>query len=275
MTPELAEEVHLQAEDHAQNVVQEDKLAHQDLPETTENQEMLELLEALEAPVNQPSRSANKQLHHHATHAQLDHPDHQELQEHQVMPVQMETQDKAVEIHNQAHLDLRDHLDLLEALANLEPLVTQAKTPNRKTVEPEPQDQLGMPDRQDHPDQLVNQDNQADQDNLDQKAPTETPDPLETMDSPDTQERRELQAVLVRRVFARNTAPSMVEFSSKTALAAVKLAPTRLADLPTSICPMNTLLLVAQKTAIYYVSLYCGVVGFPLRWLSPQSSFLK
>jgi hypothetical protein len=67
---------------------------------------------------------------------------------------------------------------------------------------------------------------------------------------------------LVKKESARNTAPSMVESSSKTALVAVKQQKRISADLPTSPCPMNTDFFLVAQLPFYYVSIFLLVVEF-------------
>jgi len=247
------------------NVVREARLARQDHPETMDNQERAEPQEAQEMPADHQSQLANKLLHLHVTHALLDHQDRPEHQERPAMPVPTEIQDKAAAIRQLDLLDQRDHQDLPGRTEIQEPQETQDRTHKVKTPGKGSQAQPEMPDLQDLQDQQVNQVNPEDQDNQDQRDRTDNLEHQEMTDNPDNLDRQVNPAELEKRVFARNTAPSTEESSSRMELADVKphsfsKKRTR-GDLPTTPCPMNqhfSLLLVAQKTAIYYVSLlYC------------------
>jgi len=254
---------------HARIVVPEVKLAHQDQQETTAVQETAELQEAQETPVTHRLQSANKQLHLHAIHALLDHPDHLDHQEPQEMLDQMDNPDKAVPTLNPDLPDQKAHPDQLEIQETQDLMDNQEHPLNLKKPEQDNLVQLEMPVHQDHQDQQVNQDNLAAQEPPDQKDLTVTPAVPETMDNPEPLDNLDSLEVPEKRVFARNTVLSTEVSSSKTELADVKLALKRRksVDLPTSTCPMNTdFLLVAQKTAIYYVSLF--LVFCPFRWTS-------
>jgi len=241
------------------------KPAHQDHQEIQADPETAEL-QALQATQDVPQlKSANRLLHHLAILAQPAHQDHQVHQELPATLDQTANQVTEAALHNQDH---QDHQDPQERQVNQEirePQEAQAKTLNPKTLDQEPQDQPEMRDHQDHQDQQVNQDSQADQAHQDRKDRMEIQELQETMDNQDTQEKPEHQAAPERRVFARNTAPWTVEFSSRMELVVVKRPPfSSNGDLhPIETCPMNSpflILLVTQKTAIYYVFL-CSVFG--------------
>jgi hypothetical protein len=265
MIQELAEEAQAQEEaEVVPIVVAEDKLDHQDPQETTDLQERVELQEVPETPDNRQYLFANKQLHHHVILAPLDHQDHQEAQVLQVTLVQMEIQELEAEIQLRARQDQKDHpdpQDLTEIPANQ---ALQEPQLNLKKQDQDNQDPLEMQAHQDHQDQQDNLDSPAAQEPQDQRDQMETQEPQETMDNQDTLEIVAPQAAQVKKESARNTVPLTEEFSSKMERADVKshcIQRTR-GDLPKIPCPMNQqfpfFIIVAQKTAIYYVSLlYC------------------
>jgi len=246
------------------NVVQEVKLDPQDPQETTVNQANQVLPETQDKVEDLQFKHANKLLHHHVTHVPLDHQDHQAAQESQEMPDQMVTQDKEAATRNQDLLDLkdpRDHQDQTEIQAAQDSPEPQLKA---RKQDQEPQDQQEIPAHQDHQDQPDNLDNQEAQVNQEAKDQAVNQEPQEMMDSQVNPDPPVNQEAPVKRVSARNTALSMVESSSKMEHADVKSRSFKThtrGDLPKTPCPMNQqfpfLLLVAQKTAIYYVSLYC------------------
>jgi hypothetical protein len=264
MILELAEVAQVLAE-AAQTVVRAAAQAQAGHLEIMVSQERAEPQEVQEVQVALLFKPANKLLHLHVILAQLAHQDPQALQDNQVMPDQMETQ-----VKDQAHLspahqaprDHPDHPDLMDNQVNPEGQGNQLKA---RMPDKDNQVHQATADPQDPPDQLDNPDNQVDQEPPDQKDQMDSQERQEMTANQDTQVKLELQEAPVRKVSARNTVLSTVESSSKTEHADVKsrisIQRTR-GDLPNSPCPMKQqfpfLLLVAQKTAIYYVSfLYC------------------
>jgi len=239
---------------------------HQDQPETMDNQERAELQEAQAMQEDLQFKHVSNLPLHHAHLALLARRDLPDNQAHPETQDQTEIQDKAVAIPNPDRLDQKDHQDHQDQMDSQARQDNPVNQLNRKKQDQASQDLWEMLDHRDHQDQLVSQDNPEDQVNQDRRDPMANPAPLEMMGSPVIQERAEHQEVQVRKVSVRNTAPSMVESSSKMEHEDVKSRPstqrTR-GDLPKTPCPMNQqfpfLLLVAQKTAIYYVSLlYCA-----------------
>jgi len=234
---------------------------HQEITGSQENRVLPEIQVKLDVHQSKP---VSKLLHPHVTHVPLDHQDHQEAQEPQEMQDQTETPDKEAVAHNLGRQDLKAHLDHQDQTVTPEALDSQEHQLKAKKPDQEPQDQQETLDHQDHQDQLEVQDNQEGQDNQEAKGPAGIPELRVTMDSQDNQDHLDNQEAPVKRVSVRNTALSTVESSSKMEHADVKSSSFKThtrGDLPKTPCPMNQqfpfLLLVAQKTAIYYVSLYC------------------
>jgi len=245
----------------AQNVVAAVKPDHPDHPETMDSPVKAEHPEAPDKLADHQFKHVNKLLHLHVIPAQPDHPDHLVPPEHPVMPDQTETLDKVAAIHKQAHPDQKDHLDHQDLMDNPVPPDNPAPQLNHKKQDRDKQDQPEMQDHQDHQDQPDNQDSRAAQEPQDQRDQMDNPEHPEMTDSLATPVKLVNLEALVRRVFARNTVPSTEESSSRMEHVDVKSrSQTRTrGDLPLTPCPMIQRfpfsLLVAQKTAIYYVSL--------------------
>jgi len=246
-------------------VAAEEALDHQDHQETMANQENLEHQEIPEMQDVHLLPLVNKQPHLRVILVQPVLRDLQAAQEHQETPDQMETQAKEEVTRSLAPQDQRAHPDLQDQTEIPEHQEIQEPQLRAKKPAQDNQDQQEIPAHQDLQDQQDNQVNQEDQDNPDQKDQMETQEPQETTVNLVIQERAELQAVAEKKESARNTAPLTEESSSKMEHADVKARPciqrTR-RDLPKIPCPMNQqfpfFIIVAQKTAIYYVSIfYC------------------
>jgi len=261
---ELVEEVQA-LEEAVQSAVQEGKLARQVHQVTMEAQEKAEHQEAQEMLDDHQLPLANRQLHHHVTLVPLDHQDHQVHQEPQETPDQTVIQVKAEATHNQAHQDQKDHQDHQVQMETQAHPAAQDNQLNHKTQAQDNLDQPEMPDHQDHQDQQASQASQVDQEPQDQKDQTEIQEPQEMMVNRVNQDQQDNQEALVRKEFVQNTAQSMEESSLKMepdVVKSVQIIQRYRSDLPKIPCPMNQqfpfVLLVAQKTAIYYVSLlYC------------------
>jgi len=261
--PVLAEEVQA-LEEAVLIVVQEAVLGPQDLPEITANLANQELQETQDKLDVHLFKYVNKQLRHHAIHVQLDHQDRQVNQAHQAMPVQMEIQGKEAEIPNPDPQDQRDHLDHQDQMDSQEPQEIQVKMHNPKKQAQDNQDPPETQDHQDHQDQQASQDSRAAQADQDLKDLMDNQELQEMTVNQDKLGNLANQEAAERKVSVRNTAPLTVESSSKTVHVDVKsqFSKRSRGDLLNPLCPMNQhtfiLLLVAQKTAIYYVSLlYC------------------
>jgi len=257
--------------------------APQDPQETMANQERAEPQEAQETQEDLQLLLANRLHLLLAIHVPPDPQDHQEAQAPPEMQVPMVTPDREAEVLSPDHQDQRDHQDHPDQMDNLDNQDRQVNPHNLKKLDQDNQDLPETQAHQDHQDQQDNQGNQevqALQGRRDQMGNQEL---QETMDSQVTQVNQELQVDQVRRAYVLSTALSMVESSSKTEPADVKFRVstqrTR-GDLPNSPCPMNQqfpfLLLVAQKTAIYYVSfLYCAQDWGSIYGLTHPLFFLK
>jgi len=193
---------------------------HQVDPDVPVNQEPQDCPVTLES---HQFNLASQSLHHHANHAHRDHRDLQDPldpQEMQDNPEPQATQEATAHPENQVQRDHQDHPDNLDSQAPPESqeLPLKAHHPNQA-----PQDLPEMLDHQDHQDHQDSRAATLAQVPPDPKDHQDQQDHQETMDSqehPDNPEHQEMQE---RRVSARNTAPSMVESSSRTELAAVKM----------------------------------------------------
>jgi len=262
MTQESAEVVQAQAA-AVQNVAAGDKQVHRDQQETTDNPAKAEPQETLDNLEDHQFKPVNKQLHHHVTHALLDHPDHPDLQAPQETLDPTETPAKEVAHPNQDHQDPKDHQDHQDPTVTQEAQVSQEHQPNLKKQDQEHLDPPETQDHQDHQDPQDSLDSQVAQGNQDKRDQTDNQERQEMTDSLVSQETPDPLEVQEKKVSARNTAPSTVVSSSRMEHEDVKPSKKRTrGDLPNNPCPMNQqfpfLLIVAQKTAIYYVSLlYC------------------
>ena len=206
----------------AANVAPVDKLAHLAQLVMMVAQVNLVLLVPLDNLVNNPLLLANNNKHHHANHAQLDHPahlDHPDLLE---MLDQMATLDLLVDQLPLANLDQKDlpaHLAQMDNLVLLDNLVPPLNPMEFNLAH---LDLLEMLDHLAHLDLLDNLVPMELLETQDQKvplAPMEILDPMETQVHPD---KLDPLVVLEKRVSAPNTAPSTVVSSSKTELAVKK-----------------------------------------------------
>lgn len=245
------------------NVAVEDKLGplvRQVITANLASQVPLETPEMLE---DHPSPLVNKLPHHHVILVRLDHRDQTEAQARPEMPALTATLDKEVATRNRDRLVQKVHLGNLEPLEMLEALDRLEHPLNLKTPDKDNQDLLETLDPLDPPARAEAPDSPEDQEPQDLKDQMDSPVPQEMTDNPATQEKLVNQEDLEKKESVRNTAPSMAESSSRMEHEDVKSRPAKIrtrGDLPKIPCPMNQhfLLLVAQKTAIYYVSLlYC------------------
>lgn len=198
----------------------------QELAVPPEDQDDQESQVPQDYPETQESHQFNhaSQSHHlHVNHALPDHRDHLDHQDLQETLEPQEHQEIQELILHQAKQDQKDHQDPQDNPAN--PVRQESPEPQLKAAHHNqvPQDPLETQDHQDQPalqDSLVM--TQA-RDPRDRKDHPDHQDPQETMDSQDHQDRQEHQEMPEKRVFARNTAPSMEVSSSKMELAVVKL----------------------------------------------------
>jgi len=161
---------------------------------------------------------ANQPLHHHANPAHKDLPDRLDPQDHQETQARLEPQDAQEPTLHQDLLDHADHPDHQASLAQSDPTENQESQLNpslsfqENQANPVTKAQLDLPDHQE-PQEMTDL-----QDPLDQKAklaPTELQVKTDRLDHQDLPEAVEL---LARRVFARNTALSTEESSSRMEL---------------------------------------------------------
>ena len=190
-----------------------------DLLELQESPESLESLEPPECqgtPESLLSKPASQSPHHHASHAPLDHQDHQAPTELQVTPDRTEIQEPQETTEPQETQDPKDHQEAQETQEPQEPPASQDKMPNPMEFSPESQD---LPDHQDPPElqetpvppeTMVPPDSQARRD------PMDNLDNLDRTEIPEPQDSQEAQEMLERRVSAPSTAPSTEECSSRT-----------------------------------------------------------
>jgi hypothetical protein len=214
---ELAVEPKLQ--ETAQLAVQE---ATQDLPvhpETQADPATLVLLANLEIQANHLLLLAKPSTHHHANHAL------QVLLAHPANPVNLATPDKT---DNPENLEETHNPDLLDQKAHLAHLETLVPLDNPETLEPllkakeSNLDLLDHLEMLEHLDNLANPVNPETMDNPVALDPKAHPAHLANQETPETtvnQANPDNLEVLEKRVSARNTAPSMVVFSSKMELA--------------------------------------------------------
>jgi len=221
----------------------------QDVPDAQENQELPDYQETL---VSHQHNHANRLLLHHANHVhkdlqgQLDRQDHQAMldnQEHQEIPAKMHLPERLDRRDHLAHRDNQDNQDHLE---NLEP---QLNLHRHNQAHLDRQETLDLQGHLDHP---GNQETMLDQDLLDQRGLLDHRDHQETMDSQELQEMLDNLEIQERRESVPNTAPSMVEFSSKTELAVVKMewqhdGMLGVSQLPATIAHFTLLLLLQHK----------------------------
>jgi hypothetical protein len=221
---------------------------HQDQPEPPERTEdpasqVLQVSPAIQE--NHQSNHASQLLHHRASLAQLDLPDHQDHQGPpvtQVSQVSQVNQDKTPHLENQDQKDHPDHPANQDNPVPQENPELQPKALHHNQAHQDHQEtkaHLDQPDHQDNPETMLDLDPQ------DQKGHLDHLDHPETMVNQDLQVNQELQAMLARRVFARNTAPSTVESSSRMGLAAVKRLDACRGEVewtPTSLLPFVHLL---------------------------------
>jgi hypothetical protein len=179
------------------------------------------LLANLETLASHQLLHANQQLHHHAN------PAHKDLPAHQVHPDLLETQERLVLL---ADLDMMlllepldhvDHPDLLVNPALLDHLENPVFQHKANHLLLESLEKLEISDHLDLLDHLVNPVWTAHQDLLDQKENLDFPVITVLMEILDLQAHLDQLVLPARRVSARNTVPSTVVSSSKTALALI------------------------------------------------------
>jgi len=165
---------------------------------------------------------ANQPLPRHASLAHKDLPDRldpQDLPETQERLVLPEDPDTMLPPDLPDHEDLPAHPERLDLLDPLESPVSQPSANHSLPASlesPETLDHLDPPDHLANPVWTAHQDPPDPRESLalpENLVPTAKPDPQEPLDQPE---------LLARRVSARNTVPSTVVSSSKTALAAKK-----------------------------------------------------
>jgi hypothetical protein len=193
---------HLDQQAHPANPEDPANLVHPVYPETQENHQF---------------NLASQSPHHHANlahkdlPAQLDLPDHLEMLE---LLANLATLELTL---HPANLDQKDHLDLLESLVHPEHPVSLVPQLKASLLFLE---NLDQPEKLDHPDLLDHLDNLVPMellDLLDPKAhPAQTDHPDKT-DNPVPLANPVKLDLPARKVSARNTVPSMVVCSSKTA----------------------------------------------------------
>jgi hypothetical protein len=154
-------------------------------------------------------------------------------------PADQDSQEREAAAPLQDPQDHPDHPDPTEDPESPAAPVHQEPPPRAKEVEPELQDQLETPERQDSQDPLDSQDSPEAQDRLDPRDHPEDPDnpaPMATPALPDPPDSRE---ALARRESAPSTAPSTEESSSRTEPAAVKQSKVFqvVTSHPFSLCP--------------------------------------
>jgi len=237
-------------------------VAKQDRPDLLEMvavQAIPEHQEILATQVDLPSKRVNKLLPRHAIHVQQDLLDLPEALALPVMPVLMVNLDHLEETRSLDQLDRKgrpdrpDQMDSLVNPADLEIPLHLNLLPQALLARQARMALLDLPDLQGSPD------NPEDQASLVLRALQEVPDYQGMMASQAVQAMPDLQEVLVRRVSARNTVPSMVECSSRTEHADVKLQPAEQA-ISNLLHPderrIRLLLENPEKTAI--CSLFCN-----------------
>jgi hypothetical protein len=266
----------LEAVDHVRTVVREAGRVRQGLLATMDGLAMQADPEHPETQAAHPLACVNKLLRHRVIRVPPVHPVHQAVQARQAMPVPTAITVKEEATHSLDQQDLKDLTDPLANQALMDNLAHPVRMLNRNKAAKAHLAPQETPAHPDHLDQLDNLANPEDLAHQGQRDLTETQEHPEMMVSKANRAVRAVQEVEAKRVSARNTAPSTEVSSSRTALADVSLTfeGYKNVDLPTTTCPMNTtFLLVAQKTAIYYVSLYCcAIVGFPFPWSSSRFS---
>jgi len=171
----------------------------------------------LETQENHQFNLVNQSPHHHANlahkdlPAQLDLPDHLEMLE---LLANLATLELTL---HPANLDQKDHLDLLESLVHPEHPVSLVPQLKASLLFLENLDQL---EKLDHPDLLDHLDNLVLMELLDLLDPKAHPAQTDHPDKTDNQvplANPDNLDLLARKVSARNTVPSMVVCSSKTA----------------------------------------------------------
>jgi len=196
-----------------------------------ESQETLEDQELQVSPASLLNPSANRPLHHHASLAPTANQDpqaHQDLTDNQE---DQDSQERVEETQLQDHQDHRDHQETPEALDSQEAPDSQEHQHRARETPPEHQDLQEMPelqDSQENQERLEAQDSQEAQDPRDLQDRQAAP---ETMVNQASLAQPASQDPVERREFARSTAPSMVESSSRTELVVAKSEP-RLTPLP-------------------------------------------
>jgi len=171
----------------------------------------------LETQENHQFNLVNQSPHHHANlahkdlPAQLDLPDHLEMLE---LLANLATLELTL---HPANLDQKDHLDLLESLVHPEHPVSLVPQLKASLLFLE---NLDQPEKLDHPDLLDHLDNLVLMELLDLLDPKAHPAQTDHPDKTDNQvplANPDNLDLLARKVSARNTVPSMVVCSSKTA----------------------------------------------------------
>lgn len=184
-------------------------------PAKTDNLENLELPERQETQASRQQLHVNHQLHLHANLAHKDHPD---LPDHQEAP---ETQEKLEPPDDQdqmlptAHLDPEGHLDLPASPVQLDPMENQEFPLNlslwylENLENPVIKAQQDLLDHQDHQARTVPQDPLVQKASQAQMVPPVKTGNLDLLAHPADPE------VQAKKEFARNTALSMEESSSR------------------------------------------------------------
>jgi hypothetical protein len=189
-----------------------DPLDHQDCQESLVNQERQA---CLVCPEHHQLHHASLLLHHHASHAHKVHPAHLVLLDHQETLASQEPPVAQDPMLLQDPPDQKDHLDPLENLDQMDQLEMLVFPLRANLFNPVILAQLETQvhkDHQGHLVSLVEMDNQVPPDQKDQR---DQRDHLEPMVFPDLKDPLGLLVPKENVVFARNTAPWMVEFSSK------------------------------------------------------------
>jgi len=238
------------AVDLAIHAVCQDPLEQVELRVSPAGPENLEHQDCQETPENRQFNLASQSLHHHANlvhKVRQDLPDHQDHQEMLDNPAPQETQEA---ILHQESQDQRDHQDLQDHQDNQEHQENQAHQHKAPRLKQELRDHQETPDHQDLQDHQDSQETTQGQDQQDQKDHPDHQDHQETMDNLEHLVKVEHQEMQEKRVSARNTAPSMVESSSRTELDVVKLewpAGVGLFGVPTTLAHFTLLLFIQHK----------------------------
>jgi len=200
----------------------QDHPVHLALLENQERTASLEHQEFPEHPADPQRCLANRSLRHHVNHAHKDHRDLQVPQEQAATSVHQANQEDQEMTPHPENQGLKDHQDHQENQDNQDQLENQEHPPSAKLLFQVNPAQLEIKEPQAPQDQ---QDNQAQTDYRelqDRKDPADPKDLPETMDNPVLKVHLDLLELLEKRASARNTAPSMVEFSSRTELVVKK-----------------------------------------------------